>query len=370
MAKSQKGHKYVSGVLLFCLVLLLLLLSTLVGAMLSYSYVRRVQENLKNPREIEIQASKRMYVNIANGSSTRAIAETLEKEGLIEYPQLFRILSKVNGYDGLYQPGTHIVSEDLSYEELMMVLITEPEIVRLTFPEGLNSRQIYDAMSKSKLANGADVGKYIRGARESDFTDFAFLYGLPQRQEYLEGYLFPDTYDFDLNAPPKTIVETLLKNFGRKIPDEYYRRAQELGMSMDEIVILASVIEREAKDEADRFMISGVFHNRLSSDDESMRRLQSCATIQYIFYQRNGIMLRQISDSDTRVADPYNTYAHAGLPPGPICNPGISSINAALYPDTTDYMFFVARGDGTHQFSRTYEEHQAAIEQYGLNLLP
>ncbi|MDR1059863.1 MAG: endolytic transglycosylase MltG, partial [Clostridiales bacterium] len=339
----------------------------------SYSYVRRTQENLKNPKEIVIPASKRIYVNIPSGSSTRAIAETLEKEGLIEYPQLFRILSKINGYDGLYKPGTHIVSEDLGYEEFMMVLITDPEIVRLTFPEGLNSRQIYDVLSKSQLTRGKDVRAYIQESAEGDFTDFAFLYGLhglPERREPLEGYLFPDTYDFDLNAAPKAIVETLLKNFGRKIPDEYYRRAQELGMTMDDVITLASVIEREAKDEADRFLVSGVFHNRLASGDESMRRLQSCATIQYIFYQRNGVMLKQISDADTRVVDPYNTYTHAGLPPGPICNPGISSINAALYPDTTEYMFFVARGDGTHQFSRTYDEHLDAIEEYGLNLLP
>jgi UPF0755 protein len=255
----------------------------------------------------------------------------------------------------------------------MMVLITDPEIVKLMFPEGLNARQVYDVLSKSQLTNGKDVRAYVQESIEGDFTDFAFLYGLhglPERKDHLEGYLFPDTYDFDLNAAPKTIVETMLRTFGRKIPDEYYRRAQEMGMTMDDVVTLASIIEREAKDEADRFTISGVFHNRLASGDESMRRLQSCATIQYIFYQRDGVMLKQISDDDTRVADPYNTYTHAGLPPGPICNPGISSINAALYPDTTEYMFFVARGDGTHQFSRTYAEHQAAIEEYGLNLLP
>jgi UPF0755 protein len=370
MAKSQKGHRYVSGLLLFFLVLLLLLLSALVGAVLSYSYIRNAQENLRNPKEIVIPASKRIYVDVASGSSTKAIAEKLHGEGLIEYPELFRIMSKVNGYDGLYQSGTHAVSKDLGYEELMMVLITDPELVRLTFPEGLNSRQVYDVLSKSKLTHGGEVRKYVQDSQEADYTDYAFLYGLPSRQDFLEGYLFPDTYQFDLNATPKAIVETLLKNFARKLPEEYYGRAAELGMTMDQVITLASVIEREAKDETDRFLVSGVFHNRLAADDESMRRLQSCATIQYVFYLRNGVMLRQISDSDTKVVDPYNTYMHAGLPPGPICSPGLSSISAALYPDSTDYMFFVARGDGTHQFSKTYDEHLAAIEKYGLNLLP
>ena len=364
MAKSRKGHKHVSGVLLFFLILLLLIAAALTGAVMSYSYVNTAQENIKNPRQITIPESQRLYIDIPNGSSTSKIADILHKEKLIEYPQIFKIMSKVNGYDGLYQSGTHIVSKQLGYEELMMVLVQKPEIIKIMLPEGLTVKQIYSQISKTALVHRNDIKDYI-GKTEFDYT---FLKGLPARPDRLEGYLFPDTYEFDLNATPAVIVERMLNNFANRIPDEYYERAEEIGMTMDQVITLASVIEREAKAEEDRFLISGVFHNRLASRDESMRRLQSCATIQYIFYQRNGIMLSKISDNDTKVVDPYNTYLHAGLPPGPICCPGLSSIKAALYPTSTDYMFFVAKGDGTHKFSLTYEEHLAAVKEYGLVL--
>ena len=373
MARSRKGKRYVSGFLSFCLVAMLLVLATLVGGFLSYTYVKKSQANVmgaltnsEDAKQIIIPPEKRMFFDVPRGASTNAIANELEKAGLIKYPQIFKIMSKVNGYDGLYKSGTHIVSRELGYEELMMVMIGKPEIIKVMIPEGLNSQQLYDQLVKGGLSNASEIKANIgKMAFEYDF-----LSELPDRTDPFEGYLFPDTYEFDLNAQPETIVSALLKNFSNRVTEEDYERAEELGMTMDEVIVLASIIEREAKDEEDRFLVSGVFHNRLKSGDTSMRRLQSCATIQYIFYKRNGIMLRRISDSDTRVADPYNTYQHAGLPPGPICNPGLSSIRAALYPVETDYLFFVAKGDGKHEFTETYEDHQAAIREYGLNLMP
>ena len=374
MARAQKGHKYVSGVLTFCLVILLLVAAAAAGGAFAYSYVKHAQslvelaeQNLKNPTPSAIPESRRIYFEIPSGSSTAKIADLLEKEGLIKNKQLFKILSKVNGFDGLYQPGTHIVARDMGYEQIMLALCARPEILRLMFPEGLNSSQVYGAIRKTALTNRNDVKSFVDSA---DFSSYDFLDGLPKRADRLEGYLFPDTYDYDLHATPRTIVETMLGNFNRKLTQEHRDRAAELGMTIDSVIILASIIEREAVTEEDRFVISGVFHNRLASANEDTRRLQSCATVQYVFYQRNGVMLRRISESDTRVMDPYNTYLHAGLPPGPICNPGISSINAALFPEETDYMFFVARGDGTHAFNTTYEGHLEAVREYGLNLLP
>ena len=373
MAKSKKGHRYVSGFLMFCLVVMLLVLAALVGAFMSYSYVRNAKANVKgaltnsaDAKQIIIPPEKSIYFEVPRGASTNTIAEKLEEAGLIKYPQIFKILSKVNGYDGLYKFGTHIVSKELGYEELMMTLIKKPEIVKVTIPEGLTSLQVYDTLVKSGLTYANEIRANI-GKMEFDYD---FLINLPKRANPLEGYLFPDTYEFDLSAKPEDIVGVLLRNFANRIPEEYYERAEELGMTMDQIIILASIIEREAKDEDDRFLVSGVFYNRLNSKDESLKRLQSCATIQYVFYLRNGIMLRRISENDTKVADPYNTYTNQGLPPGPICNPGLSSIKAALYPAETEYYYFVARGDGTHQFSKTYSEHQEAILEYGLNLLP
>ena len=373
MAKSRRGHKYVSGFFMLCLVVMALVLAALVGGVLSYTYVKNAQANVRgalsdseDSKQIIIPPEKRIFFEVPRGASTNTIATKLEEEGLIKYPQLFKILSKVNGYDGLYKSGTHVISKELGYEEIMMMLVKKPEIVRVTIPEGLNSVQVYDVFVKNGLTNAKD----IRASIDKMEFEYDFLLDLPKRSDPLEGYLFPDTYEFDLNAQPEGIIEVLLRNFSIRVPEEYYERAEELGMTMDEIITLASIIEREAKNEEDRFIVSGVFHNRLNSKDESLKRLQSCATIQYVFYKRNGIMLRRISDSDTRVADPYNTYQNSGLPPGPICNPGLSSIKAALYPSETEYFFFVAKGDGTHQFSITYDEHLEAIQEFGLNLMP
>ncbi|MCL2163771.1 MAG: endolytic transglycosylase MltG [Oscillospiraceae bacterium] len=372
MARSQKGRKYVSGFLMFCLVIMLAVLALLVGAFISYSYVKNAQANLNSAMSesddawwLDIPPERQMYFEVPLGASTSAIASRLEDAGLIDNQQIFKIMSKVNGYDGLYKPGTHIVSMDLGYEELMMVLINRPEIIKVMIPEGVFSSQVYDLLIKSGLTNAGGVKEVVN---KTEF-DYEFLKGLPKRPDPLEGYLFPDTYEFDLGAQPEDIVAVMLRNFSNRVSEEYYERAEELGMTMDQIITLASIIEREAKDEEDRFVISGIFHNRLNSADAGMRRLQSCATVQYVFFKRNGIMLRTISDSDTRVADPYNTYQNEGLPPGPIGNPGLSSIRAALYPAETEYFFFVARGDGTHEFSNTYEEHLEAVQIYGRNLM-
>ena len=144
----------------------------------------------------------------------------------------------------------------------------------------------------------------------------------------------------------------MLERFDEVFKEEYYDRADELGMTIDEIVILASVVEREARVESDRPIISGVFHNRL---DQGWK-LESCATIQYILGERKPRLLY----SDLEIESPYNTYMYSGLPVGPIASFGEASLKATLYPEETDYMFFVAKDDGSHVFSRTLEEHNAA----------
>jgi UPF0755 protein len=187
---------------------------------------------------------------------------------------------------------------------------------------------------------------------------------LPKREFKLEGYLFPDTYIFDIKAGEKTIINRMLARFDEIFKPEYIEKAKNLGMSIDQVVILASIIEREAKESYERKTISGIFHNRLKSKDPNLKKLQSCATIQYILLNRDGIVKEKITDEDTKIKHPYNTYQIEGLPPGPICAPGKDSIEAALSPEETDFYYFVAKGDGTHEFSRTLKEHQAATRKY------
>jgi UPF0755 protein len=164
----------------------------------------------------------------------------------------------------------------------------------------------------------------------------------------------------------KEIVKRLLERFNEIFRPDYYDLAKKNNMTTDKIIILASIVEREAKDDDERKLIAGVFYNRLNNKDKSLRRLESCATIQYIFYKNEGIIKEKISEKDTQVNDPYNTYMREGLPPGPICSPGKASIEAALNPEKTGYLYFVAKGDGTHQFSKTLQEHNAAVKKYGV----
>jgi len=314
--------------------------------------------------EVKIAATSAdaVLVEIPMGSDTGKIAEILGENGIIQRPQIFKIVSKLNGFDGKYQAGTHVLKKGLDLNTIMMILIGKPESKKVTIPEGLTYKQIVQTFVKKGIAiedefdTAMKYGKY-------DFDFIKQISNTNNREFVLEGYLFPDTYEFAMNADEKTIVSVMLKNFDSKLNKEHYKRAKELGMSMDQVITLASVIEREVSTSADRRLVSAVFHKRLKSKD----KLQSCATLQYIFLNQEGKVHELITFDDTAIDNAYNTYIHPGLPPGPICSPGMDSINAALYPDEdTDYMYFIAPGDGTTKFSKTYAEHLKAMKAYGL----
>ncbi|MCX7843530.1 MAG: endolytic transglycosylase MltG [Clostridia bacterium] len=336
---------------------------TLASGIYSYKYVIEEHAKKKEAELPEIPEGKGIEFEVEKGSSTDAIAKKLAEQGLIDKPLLFKLISKINGFDGMYRAGTHIVSKGLKYEELMRILCSEPETVKVFLQEGLTAKEIAAELAKLKLVDA----QMFRRIMNSEKFAFKFLENIPQREYKLEGYLFPDTYKFDLKAGEKGIINTLLENFDRKFKPEFYKKAEELKMTVDQVIILASIIEKEAQVPEDRTLISSVFHNRLNSKDKTLRRLQSCATIKYIFLNKQGIEKKKITEKDTKVSDPYNTYEHEGLPPGPICSPGLDSIIAALNPEKTDYLYFVAKGDGTHHFSKTYKEHQAAMKKYGVN---
>jgi UPF0755 protein len=284
-------------------ILVLLIVLTAVSSYFSYKYV--IENNSKSGEDINIviPQEKQTTLEIPKGSGTKAIADILEKEGIIKYPFFFQLLSKLNGYDGSYQSGTHIVAKGLKYEELMQILTSKPASIKVTIPEGYTYNLIINLLSKNKLI---DKDKFNTIAASGKF-DYKFLEGVPARENRLEGFLFPDTYEFDMNAGEKEIIETMLDNFNNKFKDEYYKRAEELDMSPYEIVILASIIEREAKYADERDIISGVFYNRLNNKDKTLRKLQSCATIQYIYLNKTGEIKEIITEEDTKLDDPYNT---------------------------------------------------------------
>ncbi len=339
-----------------------------VGAVYSYSSTVESSKDdvVKEALRISATSEGAIDVEIPMGSDTSAIAEILGKEEIISKPQIFKIVSKLNGYDGRYQAGTHILQKGLELDTIMNILISKPESVKITIPEGLTYKQI----AKTFVKKGLAIEDKFDSAMKYEKYDYDFvkqIKNVNDREFMLEGYLFPDTYEFAMNASEKTIVSVMLQNFNSKLTKEHYKRAKELGMSMDEIITLASIIEREANTSNDRRLVSAVFHKRLKSKDTTLKKLQSCATIQYVFLNTEGKVHEKLTYEDTTISSPYNTYIHPGLPPGPICSPGIDSINAALYPDEdTDYMFFIAKGDGTTKFTKNYAEHLKAMKEYGL----
>lgn len=361
--KNKKNPKRKGKAAIRLFVFLFLIALIVVGGYISYTYVIDSHNDLQKTKEITINDNEAIFLEIPRGANTPKIAEILKENGLIKNTYFFKILSKMNGYDGMYRSGTHKVRKNLTYDELMRILTSLPESVTVTIPEGKTFEQIISILSEKKLIDG---DKFKRAANNEKF-EFKFLEGLPNRENRLEGYLFPDTYKFDMKAGEKEIINEMLKNFNKKFGVEYQKRAKELGMSTDQIINLASIVEREAKEPGERHKIAGVFYNRLRNKDANLRKLQSCATIQYIFLKRDGIVKERITDEDTKIKDLYNTYLYEGLPPGPICCPGEASIKAALYPEDSDYLYFVAKGDGTHEFSKTYKEHQAATKKYGTN---
>lgn len=361
--KKTKNKK--SRTLSFFKYLLLFLVLFLMSSIVAYNYT--VNKKPYDASKVLSRVSEKdgIKVKIPKGSSTSSIANILYEKGIIKYPLLFKVISKYYGYDSEYKSGEHVVSKNLSYEELMVVLSSNPVTITVTIPEGKNFYEIVSSLKDKKLI---DKDSFVKTANNPDFN-YKFLEGLPtNRDNLLEGYMFPDTYFFDPVSSDKEIIAKFLDNFDLKFTPAYYERAEELNMTVDQIITLASIIERETKLPNERMLVSSVFHNRLKSNNPSIKKLQSCATVQYALFKRDGKTKPVISEEDTRINDPYNTYLAEGLPPGPICNPGIDAIEAALYPDEeSQYLYFVAKGDGSHEFSKTLAEHQAAVTKYGTN---
>ena len=246
----------------------------------------------------------------------------------------------------------------------MQILISNPTSVRITIPEGYNIKQIAQLLYEKKLIKSTD--EFIDLTNKLKF-DYLFLDEIKRNENKLEGYLFPDTYEFDKKITEKEIIQRMLDNFNEKFIPIFYKKSKELKMTVDQIITLASIIEREAKINSDRKIVSSVFYNRLNNKNKSLKLLQSCATIQYIIFNKEGKVKDKLTEKDTKIDNLYNTYLYQGLPPGPIASPGILSIEAALYPENTNYLYFVAKGDGSHAFSKTLNEHNAAKNKYGVN---
>lgn len=303
-----------------------------------------------------MKPSSDLSVKIEKGSTVGQIARELKDAGLIEYRWAFVLFAKVTGNADSFQYGTYVLNTDMDYLELVTNLQKTASFratVTVMIPEGAELREIIATLDEKNVCTAEELWDAV----ENHPFDYDFLQNLPERENRLEGYLFPDTYEFFEQSDAVTVLTKFLDNFEVKFSQELRDRAQEIGMSIDEVVTLASVIEREAASDEDRATVSSVFHNRLNSTQYPL--LQSCATVQYVLQERKSVL----TYDDIKIDSPYNTYLYEGLPIGPIASPGLASIKAALYPETTDYYFFVVTADGTHIFSKTLAEHNAAVKQ-------
>lgn len=285
------------------------------------------------------------------GQGVSKISRILAAEGIICKPMEFRIFSRLNGFDTKIKVGEYRLSAAMSPADILEKLVKGDVILyRLTIPEGYTAMQIADLVGESGIAG--------RDAFLKALSDQSLMVRLHIEADSFEGYLFPDTYFFPKNTTAETIVSTQVSRFRSVMTDRRLERAQQLGLSVHEVVTLAAMIEKETGAAEERPIISSVFHNRLKRG----MRLESDPTVIYGIENFDGNLTRKHLAEET----PYNTYRIKGLPAGPIANPGEAAIEAALYPEDTDYFYFVARKDGTHQFSTNIRDHNRAVSKYQL----
>ncbi len=298
--------------------------------------------------------SRQIDIYIPQQSSARQIAATLQEKGLIRSEQLFLIYIRHNHLDNRLLAGHYRFSRSLSLQEIADI-IAKGKVVRKSFtiPEGFTVKQIGNLLVKQGICKSGDWSKAINQEYDYNFLKDVSSYSLTP----LEGFLFPDTYSILESTTAEQIIQQMLNNFQQHWNGEVSSLARKQGLSVRETVIIASIIEKEANQANERRRISGVIHNRLQQG----MLLQLCPTVLYCLGQEDK---ENVSYEDLQVDSLYNTYKYAGLPPGPISCPGAASILAALNPEKHNYYYYVAKGDGSHYFSKTYSEHLAAQKRY------
>ncbi len=297
-----------------------------------------------------VNIKQAVTIDIPKGSGLSSAVRALGKADAISHTMVFRL--KAHG--AAIQPGPLTVEPGMSYGEIIELLeMANRGVVKVVIPEGYEVRQIVDVF----VENGVNREEMLAAVNSRDY-DYDFIDDIPERENPLEGYLFPDTYHITEGDSAHDIVSMMLGEFDKHYNKAFRSQMQLHDMTMDEIVTLASIIERETSNNDERGKVAGVFYNRL---DKNMR-LQSCATVQYILKERKT----NLTNADTSIKSPYNTYLNAGLPAGPIASPGEDCLLAALYPEKTTALYFVLGKDGKHIFSDTYDEHLAAKKEAGL----
>jgi len=301
---------------------------------------------------VPVGSGSAQLITVERGDSVSDVAIMLREKGLVRSADLFAVAAYATGKWRRIQAGRHELDGSLSALEMLDALCrgTRRAWRWLTIPEGYSAQQIAEQVQESGLGRAATFLEAV-----SSRGSFAAPFPLPGGS--LEGYLFPDTYRVGAGESEADIIDQMLRRFDQVVWKQlFHERGSYQGRSLHDIIILASLVEWEAQRESERAIVAGVLTNRLSRG----QKLECDATVQYAL---GAGRKSRLTNGDLLIESPYNTYLHEGLPPGPICNPGEASIKAAMNPANVPYLYYVARRDGSHVFSTTYDKHLEAISK-------
>jgi UPF0755 protein len=326
--------------------LLTILIIVFVISLIFFYELKKFSSTPTSPQKSETQ-----IFTIEKGQSFSRTAAELKKENLISNVTKFKIHAKLNKKERKIQAGEYSLSPSMTPDQILTMFVQgKVNLIKLTIPEGFTSHQIASELENKKICK-SDI--FTKKTMDKSLLNKYSITG-----STFEGYLYPETYFFKKDSEPEKIIQTMVFNFKKNYTKDLKKRASNIGFTDHEAVTLASIIEKETGKKSEREIISSVFHNRL----EKGMRLETDPTVIYGIKNFDG----NLTKKDLKNKTPYNTYMIKGLPPGPIANPGIKSIKAALYPADTDYLFFVSKKDGSHYFSTSYKEHLKAVNKYQL----
>lgn len=302
------------------------------------------------------KVSREVEIEIKEDATMEEVAKELVNKGVIKNDLMFRLENLIKGNDEPYAAGTFTLNTAMDVNQINYALRSTPVSqtdLTIVIREGFSVGDIAEYLESKEIVTAEEFLE----ACEKPY-DYPFLSQVPERENRLEGYLFPDTYFIRENSTPEEIIHKLLTRFEDIYTEKYADRAEEMGLSMDEVITIASIIEKEIRVDEERSLAAEVIYNRMAQD----MSLQMCSTVLYVLEKRKD----SITDEDLKVDSPYNTYLYSGLPKGPISNPGEACIKAALYPSTGNYLYFVVADEetGAHYFTSDYDSFVNAKVEY------
>lgn len=354
---KRKGWKVFRWILAIVSIIVFLIIG--VGAGVTLYVINGLQP--VNPQEREVR------ITIEPGSSSSQIAKLLEEKGVIRNQTVFNYYSRYMNQGSRFQAGIYDFEIGLSHEEIIEKLnngeVVEAEMIRFTIPEGFNVRQIQQLLAQKGFVNEE---RFMELVQQGEFMQDQ-VQSIPDNEQILyrlEGYLFPETYEMKKDSKEEDIINRMLTELERKLnslPKDWPEALESIGLTFHEMLTVASMIEREVVVPKERPIVSGIIQNRLAAG----MKLELDATVQYLFEEQKEV----VTYADLEIDSPYNTYENVGLPPGPVASPSLDAIRAALYPEESEFYFYVTKKDGTseHYFGKTYNDHMDNINKSKMN---